>query len=55
MGRLVGTVRVVQAVPPPHDEEGVTAPEDLMQEHGVLNRCLLLYEKGIRRLKAQET
>ena len=29
---------------------GVTAPEDLMKEHGVLNRCLLIYEEAIRRL-----
>jgi hemerythrin-like domain-containing protein len=26
------------------DDAGVTAPEDLMKEHGVLNRCLLIYE-----------
>jgi hemerythrin-like domain-containing protein len=31
-------------------EAGVTAPEDLMKEHGVLNRCLLIYESGLRRL-----
>jgi hemerythrin-like domain-containing protein len=30
---------------------GVTAPEDLMKEHGVLNRCLLIYEEGIRQLR----
>lgn len=36
------------------DDEGVTAPEDLMKEHGVLNRCLLVYEEGIRRLGAKE-
>ena len=35
-------------------EKGVTAPEDLMKEHGVLNRCLLIYEEGIRRLRAKE-
>jgi hemerythrin-like domain-containing protein len=35
-------------------EEGVTAPEDLMKEHGVLNRCLLVYEEGIRRIQARE-
>ena len=35
-------------------EEGVTAPEDLMKEHGVLNRCLLIYEAGIRRLRNKE-
>lgn len=31
-------------------DEGVTAPEDLMKEHGVLNRCLLIYEAGMARL-----
>src|SRR5207248_7725028 len=35
-------------------DEGVTAPEDLMKEHGVLNRCLLIYEEGLRRLSARQ-
>lgn len=35
-------------------DEGVTAPEDLMKEHGVLNRCLLIYEEGVRRLERGE-
>ena len=35
-------------------DEGVTAPEDLMKEHGVLNRCLLIYEEGMRRLEKNE-
>ena len=35
-------------------DEGVTAPEDLMKEHGVLNRCLLIYEEGLRRLGARQ-
>ena len=35
-------------------EEGVSAPEDLMREHGVLNRVLLVYEEGLRRLHANE-
>jgi len=35
-------------------DAGVTAPEDLMKEHGVLNRCLLIYEEGIRRLRNKE-
>src|SRR5262249_45054789 len=34
-------------------EKGVTAPEDLMKEHGVLNRCLLIYEDGIRRIQSK--
>jgi len=36
------------------DEEDVGAAEDLMREHGVLNRILLIYEEGLRRLHARE-
>jgi hemerythrin-like domain-containing protein len=36
-----------------HVEAPVTAPEDLMREHGVLRRLLLVYEEGLRRLAAQ--
>jgi hemerythrin-like domain-containing protein len=32
----------------------VSPSEDLMREHGVLNRILLVYEEGIRRIGAQE-
>jgi hemerythrin-like domain-containing protein len=35
-------------------EPGISAPEDLMREHGVLNRILLVYEEGVRRLRARE-
>src|SRR3954463_7038737 len=35
-------------------EEEISAPEDLMREHGVLNRVLLVYEEGLRRLRAKE-
>jgi hemerythrin-like domain-containing protein len=37
-------------------EEGpeVAPPEDLMREHGVLNRILLIYEEGIRRVDAKQ-
>src|SRR3954452_2780592 len=34
--------------------EEVGAAEDLMREHGVLNRVLLIYEEGLRRLRAKE-
>ncbi len=30
------------------------APEDLMREHGVLKRVLLIYEEGIRRIDAKQ-
>jgi hemerythrin-like domain-containing protein len=34
--------------------EDVTPPEDLMREHGVLDRVLLIYDAAIRRLSANE-
>jgi hemerythrin-like domain-containing protein len=52
-GIVMGAARVTHAARQAEDE-GVTAPEDLMKEHGVLNRCLLLYEEGIRRVQARE-
>ena len=36
------------------DEEEVTPGEDLMREHGLLNRVLLIYEEGLRRIHAKE-
>ncbi|QUR67829.1 hemerythrin domain-containing protein [Mycobacterium spongiae] len=36
------------------EEVEVTPPEDLMREHGVLKRVLLIYREGIRRLQAGE-
>jgi hemerythrin-like domain-containing protein len=36
------------------DAEEVTPPEDLMREHGVLDRVLLIYDAAIRRLTANE-
>lgn len=35
-------------------EEEVSANEDLMREHGVLDRVLLVYEEGVRRLESKE-
>lgn len=35
-------------------EEDVSTNEDLMREHGVLNRVLLIYDEAIRRLQARE-
>jgi hemerythrin-like domain-containing protein len=37
--------------PEHHEEEEVSPVEDLMREHGVLNRLLLVYEEGLRRLE----
>jgi hemerythrin-like domain-containing protein len=39
---------------PAADEVPVTPPEDLMREHGVLKRVLLIYREGLRRLQASE-
>jgi hemerythrin-like domain-containing protein len=38
----------------PQPDEEVGAAEDLMREHGVLNRILLIYEEGLRRLRARQ-
>src|SRR5438309_10398 len=34
--------------------EEVPATEDMMREHGVLNRVLLVYEEAMRRLRANQ-
>jgi len=34
--------------------EEISATEDLMREHGVLNRILLVYEEGLRRLREKD-
>jgi hemerythrin-like domain-containing protein len=47
---LAGSAPVAAVADKIDPEAGVTAPEDLMKEHGVLNRCLLLYEAGLHQL-----
>jgi hypothetical protein len=37
-----------------HKEEEVAPPEDLMREHGVLKRVLLVYDEAIRRIDAKQ-
>ncbi len=64
IGAGVAGVAVIGAVASPDDDkdkkkkkgggasaEEVSAPEDLMREHGVLNRILLIYEESMRRLR----
>ncbi len=36
------------------DEEDVSPPEDLMREHGVLKRVMLVYDEAIRRIDAKQ-
>jgi len=35
-------------------EEDVSTNEDLMREHGVLNRLMLIYDEALRRIQAKE-
>jgi hemerythrin-like domain-containing protein len=37
------------------DEEDVAPPEDLMREHGILKRVLLVYDEAIRRIDAKRS
>jgi hemerythrin-like domain-containing protein len=52
-GAIALAARATTNQPAHSEDEGVTAPEDLMKEHGVLNRCLLVYEEAIRRVQAR--
>jgi hemerythrin-like domain-containing protein len=40
--------------PKQQEPEDVGPPEDLMREHGVLNRILLIYDEAIRRIDARQ-
>jgi hemerythrin-like domain-containing protein len=55
---LVPSIASVRAEEPHKADEGdeseISAPEDLMREHGVLNRILLIYEEATRRLEHKE-
>ena len=51
---LAGSSWRLLAQEKPDPEKGVTAPEDLMREHGILDRCLLVYEEGMRRLEMKQ-
>jgi hemerythrin-like domain-containing protein len=52
----LGASRSSEAAKPkaPPDAEEVSATEDLMREHGILRRLLLVYGEGIRRLEARQ-
>src|SRR4051794_34306830 len=58
-GGSAATMRAEAAPPAPsppgqEQEAPVTPPEDLMREHGVLKRILLVYREGIRRIQGGE-
>lgn len=49
-----GTGEKLKEMATGHKEEEVTPPEDLMREHGVLDRVLLVYEAAMRKYSASE-
>jgi hemerythrin-like domain-containing protein len=56
-GFAVASVAVVASACSENEKEQVdeaTPPEDLLREHGVLDRALLIYDAAIRRLSANE-
>jgi hemerythrin-like domain-containing protein len=48
------STRAQKAAARPIGDEGVGPGEDLMREHGVLNRILLVYDEAMRRIRARE-
>ena len=53
-GLMVPAAFAFQQKTPGEDEEvEVTPTEDLMREHGLLNRVLLIYEESVRRLSSK--
>jgi hemerythrin-like domain-containing protein len=51
---LTGAVQPPKTATKPIGDEGVGPGEDLMREHGVLNRILLIYDEGVRRIGAHQ-
>src|ERR1700758_346024 len=52
-GLLIASFSSAVPKTPAREEEEVAPAEDLMREHGVLNRVLLIYEEALRRLDAR--
>jgi len=53
-GAALAGVGVLCAAEKAKEEEEVSPAEDLMREHGVLKRVLLIYEEAIRRMTANQ-
>lgn len=53
---LLSQTKAVQKTGPKEEkgEEDVSTNEDLMREHGVLNRILLIYDESARRIRAND-
>jgi hemerythrin-like domain-containing protein len=57
-GLLIPAMALSQTTPSsekPNDAEEISPAEDLMREHGVLNRILLIYDEHLRLLAAKQT
>jgi hemerythrin-like domain-containing protein len=52
-GWAAGAIDAGTATVSPKEVEEVAPAEDLMREHGVLNRILLIYDEALRRLDAR--
>ena len=53
-GAALAGVGVLHAADKDKEEEEVSPAEDLMREHGVLKRVLLIYEEAMRRMMANQ-
>jgi hemerythrin-like domain-containing protein len=53
-GGVLGTGLFVPRGEQEKEEEEVSPPEDLMREHGILKRVLLVYEEAIRRIDTNQ-
>ena len=53
-GQAPAPAAPTKAAGKPIGDEGVGPGEDLMREHGVLNRILLVYDEAIRRVRGKE-
>jgi hemerythrin-like domain-containing protein len=51
---FAGAAQQPKAAAKPIGDEGVGPGEDLMREHGVLNRILLIYDEDVRRIRAHQ-
>jgi len=54
VGTLAAAGRLDTVLAAEKKDEKVTPPEDLMREHGILDRVLLIYEAGIRKFARTE-
>jgi hemerythrin-like domain-containing protein len=53
-GLLIPVLAAAQETPAPKGDEGISPAEDLMREHGLLNRVLLIYDEHLRRLAGKQ-